>query len=145
MSYSIYDNFLTVQACNYYAKQIADKLNLKIHTYYYDNLDEVQIPGDDIHDICSWLGLDSIPLWRRTFNLCNAKKIKKIGIDNYVLSNHELNFYLTVKGKSIIYAIRFFENKVKALDTGVLNNQDVDSNNISDYLIEHDGQLRLNL
>lgn len=132
MSYSIYDKFLTIQSCNYYVKQIANKLNMKTFSYYYDNLDKVQIPGDDVHDICSWLGLD-VPEWRRTFNLCNANKIRKIGIENYVKSNHELNFYLTVKGESIIYAIRFMDIDI--------NHDDVIPH---EYLLESDGQLRFN-
>ena len=110
MSYSIYDKFLTIQSCNYYSKQIANKLGMNMFTYYYDNLDKVQIPGDEVHDICDWLGLD-VADWRKTFNLCNANKIKKIGIENYIKDKHEINFYLTVKGYSIIYAIRFSDIK----------------------------------
>lgn len=128
MSYSIYDKFLTIESCNYYAKQIAEKLNLKTFSYYYDNLDKVQIPGDETNDICNWLGLD-VPEWRRTFNLCNANKIRKIGIENYIKDKHELNFYLTVKNMSIIYAIRFSDIKINP------------QGNVYDYVLEPDGQL----
>ena len=58
MSYSIYDKFLTIESCNYDAKQIANKLGMNMFTYYHDNLDKVQIPGDVTNDICDWLGLD---------------------------------------------------------------------------------------
>lgn len=133
MSYSIYDKFLTIESCNYYAKQIAEKLNLKTFSYYYDNLDKVQIPGDETNDICNWLGLD-VPEWRRKFNLCNANKIKKIGIENYIKDKHEINFYLTVKNMSIIYAIRFMDIKPKVID----NPQ---GNILDDYILESDGQL----
>ena len=129
MSYSIYDKFLTIESCNYYAKQIANKLGMNMFSYYYDNLDKVQIPGDEVHDICDWLGLD-VADWRRTFNLCNSNKIKKIGIENYVSKHKELNFYLTVKGYSIVYAIRFSDIKPKP-------NKIHDD----DYIIESDGQL----
>ena len=132
MSYSIYDKFLTIESCNYYAKQIAEKLNLKIFSYYYDNLDKVQIPGDEI-DICNWLGLD-VPEWRRKFNLCNANKIKKIGIENYIKDKHEINFYLTVKNMSIIYAIKFMDIKPKVIDN-------LQGNILDDYILESDGQL----
>lgn len=133
MSYSIYDKFLTIESCNYYAKQIAEKLNLKTFSYYYDNLDKVQIPGDETNDICNWLGLD-VPEWRRKFNLCNANKIKKIGIENYIKDKHEINFYLTVKNMSIIYAIKFMDIKPK-----VTNNPQ--GNILDDYILESDGQL----
>ena len=102
-------------------------------SYYYDNLDKVQIPGDETNDICNWLGLD-VPDWRRTFNLCNANKIKKIGIENYVKDKHEINFYLTVKNMSIIYAIKFMDIKPK-----VINNPQ--GNILDDYILEYDGQL----
>ena len=129
MSYSIYDKFLTIESCNYYAKQIANKLGMNMFSYYYDNLDKVQIPGDETNDICNWLGLD-VPEWRRKFNLCNANKIKKIGIENYIKDKHEINFYLTVKNMSIIYAIRFSDIKPK-------------QNKIhDDYIIESNGQLK---
>lgn len=125
---SIYDKFLTIESCNYYSKQIANKLGMNMFSYYYDNLDKVQIPGDEVHDICDWLGLD-VADWRRTFNLCNANNIKKIGIENYVKDKHELNFYLTVKGYSIVYAIRFSDIKPK-------QNKIYD-----DYIEESNGQL----
>lgn len=99
---------------------------MNMFTYYYDNLDKVQIPGDEVHDICDWLGLN-IADWRRTFNLCNANKIKKIGIENYVSKYKELNFYLTVKGYSIIYAIKFIDIKPDKIH--------------GDYILESDGQL----
>ena len=137
MSYSIYDKFLTIQSCNYYSKQIANKLCMNMFTYYYDNIDKIQIPGDEVHDICDWLGLD-VPNWRRTFNLCNANKIKKIGIENYIKDKRELNFYLTVKGYSIIYAIKFMDIK-QILKPKVINSPQ--DNILDDYILESDGQL----
>lgn len=112
---TIFDKFLTVQHCNYYAKQVATKLNLKTYSYYWDNSSQTQLPGDS--NILNWNALKSYEPWRIKFNLTKSKTIMKMGLEEYVSKNHELRFNLAIKGFSIIYVIQFYNPK----DDGSLN------------------------
>lgn len=103
---SIFDKFLTVQHCDYYANQVAKKLNLKTYSYYWDNSSQTQIPSSS--NILNWGVLKSYEPWRIKFNLTKPKTIMKMGLEEYVSKNHELRFNLAIKGFSILYVIQFY-------------------------------------
>lgn len=137
MSYSIYDSFLTIADCKYYCKQIAQKLNLDVYDYFYDNHTQTQFPGDsNIYGFNSFRCYES---WKIKFNLTKPKTIKKMGLDEYVSKNHELVFNLTIRGFSFVYVCHFSAKNQNETIKGY-----VDMNN-NLYIEETDGQLCFSL
>lgn len=106
MSYSIYDSFLTLDACKYYCKQVAARLNLSIYEYFYDNLVEKQFEDTDITHYREFMSYES---WQVKFRLNKPKTIMKMGLDAYVAQKRELTFHLTIRGYSFLYVVKFYE------------------------------------
>ena len=105
---SIYDNFLTINDCKFYCNQLAQRLDLTIYDYFYDNHTQLKFPGDA--SLRNFDFLKSYEDWRIKFNLSKPKTIMKMGLDEYISKNHELDFYLTIKGFSFMYICKFSEN-----------------------------------
>jgi hypothetical protein len=105
MSYSIYDNFLTIADCKFYCNEVAKKLDLSVYDYFFDKHTHLKFPGDT--DIYSFEAFKQYQYWQVKFNLTKPGTIRKIGLDEYVSKHHELVFNLTIRGFSFVYICRF--------------------------------------
>lgn len=105
----IQDKFQKPEAIEYYGKLYAKKLGLSVFSYYYDNQNKIQIPSSK--HISTWKEFYNTPLWRLTFNLRFSKSNgQALSVEDYIREHHKLEFYLTIKGYSILYVLKFNNN-----------------------------------